>query len=584
MTSKVVVVTAARARMRVPAAVRPVAFGTVSVLAVAVLAGALPWLSGSDPARTVLRARQTERDPDAAALDAVRNELDLPANPVAGTWEWITGVLRGDFGNSWVSGTDVTESVGGALLVSLNLAGTAALVAGILALLLVAPRLIAVGRGMPATSPVLRGVTAVLAAMPEFVVAVVLASIFAVRLGWLPSTGWREPRDMILPVASIALASTGVLARVLMTAVAAVSAEDWVDTWRANGVRPWRLAAAVARRAVAVVLPQVFLLFAGVVGASVVVEDTYAVPGLGRATLDAALAQDIPVVQGAVAVLVLLGLVVGAAGALVHRLLTGPSLGVGRGVQAVRREPARRLPWVWWLVLALLVVLIVGGLLRSDEIASAHRHLPPSWAHPLGTDHVGRDIWARVGHGALLTVGMAVLVSAVCLVLGLGLGLTARDDSAGLADVLNAVPAVFLGLVIASVAGAGLGSAAFAVCLVGWIPLAVHTRTLAAEARASGFHQAALVAGAGPGRILRRHLLPTVLRPVLGHAVIRLPHLALALTGLGFLGLGAGHDSPEWGKLLADSVSHLEQAPWAVAAPAIGLVLLGLAANLAQDD
>ncbi|GAB79394.1 peptide/nickel transport system permease protein [Austwickia chelonae] len=563
---------------------RPLALIGTCVTAVVLLAGSLPWLTGADPARTVLRARQVERDADPAALDAIRADLDLPASPLVGAARWLGRATTGDLGVSWVSGRAVADTLGSALAVSLNLAGIAALTSLIVAVLLVTPRVIGVGLGRPAASTRLRALSAILAAAPGFVVAVLLTSVFAVRLGWLPSSGWREPRDMILPVTALSVGATGILIRILMTAITAVAAEDWVHTWRANGARPSRIAGSVARRAIAVALPQVMLIFAGIIGAAVIVEEVYAIPGLGRVTLEAALAQDIPLVQGAVAALVVLGTVIGLLGAALHRLLMSPALTDGHGSAPVRREGRFAPTLPWWVSASTLTALIVGGLFRTVEIHPDRRHLAPSLLHPLGTDHVGRDVWGRVGQGALLTIGPALLVSLICLAVGLAVGLVSKQASAGVTDVLNAVPSVFLGLVVAAVLGPGLLSASLAICLVGWIPLAVHTRTLAAEARATGFHQAAVVAGATRRRIMVRHLLPGVIRPVAGHAVVRLARLALALTGLGFLGLGAGHDSAEWGKLLADSVVHLERAPWAMAAPAVGLVLLGLVANLAGED
>ncbi|MDO5084648.1 ABC transporter permease subunit [Arachnia propionica] len=560
----------------------PVLIG--AFLVAALFAGSLPWLTGSDPARTVLRARQVERDADPAALEAIRQSLDLPENPLLGTWQWIVKAFRGDFGVSWVSGTPVAEKVGSSLLVSLNLSGMAAATTLALGFVCVGPMILSVGRGKGGTSRVLRVVSSVLAALPEFVLAVLLAFIFAVRLRWFPATGWQTGQHAVLPVAAISVASVGVLLRVLMTAVTAVADEDWVRTWRANGARPARISAEVARRALAVVLPQVFLLLAGIVGASVVVEDTFAIPGLGRTALNAALAQDVPVVQGAMAVLVLLGVVVGALGNLLHHWLMAPALGAGQGTALVRHVGTVRRGWGWWSCVALLVVLIVGGWFRSSAIDPLSRHQGPSWAHPLGADHVGRDVWARVGEGAWLTIGSAVALTLICLVIGLLVGLASREGSAGITDILNAIPSVFLGVVLAAALGPGMFSAWLAICIVGWIPLAVHARTLAAEARAAGFHQAAITSGATRWWITRRHILPSVFRPVLGHALVRLPHLALALTGLSFLGLGAGHDSPEWGKMLSDAVSHMEQAPWTVLFPALGLVLLGLVTNLARAE
>ncbi|MBW3084255.1 hypothetical protein KEM60_00442 [Austwickia sp. TVS 96-490-7B] len=579
MTTPTVPARAAVRRPQLPPGAHTAAITLTSVITITLLAGALPWLTGSDPAHTVLRARHTERDADPAALAAIRTELRLPDNPLTGALTWLSHALHGDLGTSWVSGKEVSSVVTPALLISTNLAATAALTTLAVAALLITPRLLSLAHGHTHTRPTLPALAGTLAALPEAVVAVTLAWIFAIHFRWLPAVGWREPRDMILPVSAIALSSSGILTRILLDAVTTIAAEDWVDTWRANGARPARLAALIAHRALAVVLPQVMLLFAGIVGASVIVEDTFAVPGLGRLCLQASLAQDIPVVQGCVAALVVVGALVGAAGMVAHRLLLGPALGAGRGVAGVRRVAVGGPSRLWWAAVAALTVLVVGGWCRSAQIMPGERHLSPSWTHPWGTDHVGRDVWARVGQGAFFTVGTALLLSFVVVVIGVAVGLSSREGS-GIADVLNAVPSVFLGLVVAAVAGPGMLSAAVAICVVAWIPLAVHARTLAVEARASGYHQAALVAGAGRWWIIWHHLLPTVMRPVTVHALMRVPHVALALTGLGYLGLGAGHDSPEWGMLLAESVLHLERAPWAVAAPAVGLVLLGLVANL----
>jgi peptide/nickel transport system permease protein len=104
------------------------------------------------------------------------------------------------------------------------------------------------------------------------------------------------------------------------------------------------------------------------------------------------------------------------------------------------------------------------------------------------------------------------------------------------------------------------------------------------EVRASGYHQAAVLAGAGTGWLLRRHLLPAVTGPVLVFALTRLPSTALAIAALGYLGLGAGHDTPEWGAQLSTALGYLERAPAAVAAPVIGLVLLGALAGFAPAD
>ncbi|MBE3001584.1 ABC transporter permease subunit [Nocardiopsis sp. HNM0947] len=559
--------------------------GPLTVLAscagVAFVVGALPWLSGNDPAQTVLRARSAEREADAQALESVRRELDLPSGPVTGTLEWMGGALRGDLGVSWVSGAPVAPSIASALGVSAALAAAAALIALATGLLVVLPGLVRAvrshrgpGRGADVTG-------AALASTPDFLLASVLLSVVAVGWGLAPTSGWEGPAHMVLPALALGLPAGGLISRVLAGALSATLAEAWVRTWRAVGCSPAVLALSLLRRTVAVALPQVLLVFAGLMGSSVIVESVFAVPGLGHTALDGVLAQDLPRVQGAVAALVVMGLAVGGAGILLHRALLGPALGsAGLSPAVAAGAPPRSLPA---LLGGVLVAVVALGLLRDpDAVGLTARLEAPSPAHPLGTDALGRDVWARFGHGALISVGAGVAVSLVALAVGTAVGVCGRRARAGAADVLNALPPVLVGVLVAAVAGPGLGGAMAAVAAVAWIPIAVHARTLATEVRASGFHLAAVAGGAGPVWLARRHLVPSVLPAVSRHALMRIPHNTLALAGLSFLGLGAPHDSPEWGAMLAEGVRYVERAPWVVAVPALGLALLGAVASLVR--
>lgn len=124
-------------------------------------------------------------------------------------------------------------------------------------------------------------------------------------------------------------------------------------------------------------------------------------------------------------------------------------------------------------------------------------------------------------------------------------------------------------------AGSGAATPALAVAAVAWVPLAAHTTALLEQERATTHITATKGLGAGGAHLLRRELLPAVLPPVARHALLRLPGVALALTSLGFLGLGAQPPDPEWGLLLAENQPYAERAPWAVLAPATALAVLG---------
>ncbi|GGQ31097.1 ABC transporter permease subunit [Streptomyces roseolilacinus] len=554
--------------MRAPASAGVRAGATRALALAAVFAGVglLPWYSGRDPALTVLRARSAEQEPTPEALAAIRADLGLDAGPVALLADRASGLLRGDLGTSWVSGTDVLPSVTAGLQVSLGLMGAALAVALAVAAALVAPVLVR-GRG---TSGM---VAAMLAAVPEFLLATVLLVVGGVWLGWFPTAGWKGPVHLVLPAVALGVPAGGLLGRLAADALPAVLDERWAELWRAAGVTRARVAGGALRRVLPPLVPQFGLVVVGLTGGAVAVETIFAVPGIGRTALGAARSQDLPLLQGAVLALLLLGLLVGGAAALVRHRLLGPGLR-----DAGLTLPAPRPPRVGPAVPVVLAVLLLGmigwGLLRDPyAVDTATRLAPPSSSHPLGTDGLGRDVLARLGHGAAATVGTAAAVCALGFLPALALGFV-PNVAAGVSDIANALPPVIVGILVAAAYGPGTGGAALAVALVSWPPLAAHAAALVQEVRASRFLSAQRAIGAGPWWVLTRHVLPSVAGPVARHALLRLPGTALALASLGFLGLGAQPPAPEWGLLLDESRAYVERAPWAALAPAAALAVL----------
>ncbi|CAM5389985.1 ABC transporter permease subunit [Streptomyces fumanus] len=543
--------------------------------------GLLPWLTRTDPALTVLKARSAERTPTPEVLAGIRAQLGLDGGPLQLLGQWLGGLPHGDAGRSWISGSAVLPDVLRALGASVLLMAVALVVAvltaaGVCARTLRrgAARRLGTGR---------RGGTgsATLAALPEFLLASVLATVVGVQLGWLPALGWYGPQYTLLPALALGLPAGAVLGRLLDDLLPGAFREPWALAAAARGLTGRRIARQAVRRCVPALLPNLGLFVVGLTGGAVAVEQIFDIPGLGRTTLQAALAQDLPVLQAGTLALVLLAAVATAVTRLAARLLTGPALRDG-ALPTLHRPapPARsRTPLVLG---ALLIAVVAAGLTRDPlAVATGDRLRPPSLAHPFGTDALGRDLLARVGHGALDTLLLAAAISAAALLLGVLLGLVPRL-SGPLVDTVNAVPPVLLALLVTAVAGGGTATPALAVTAVAWAPLAAHTSALLRQERATLHVLATRGLGAGRWYLLRRELLPAVLPSVVRHALLRLPGVALALASLGFLGLGAQPPSPEWGLLLAENQPYAERAPWAVLAPAAVLALLGALAVTAS--
>ncbi|MGC9537361.1 ABC transporter permease subunit [Streptomyces sp. UG1] len=536
--------------------------------------GVLPWLSHTDPALTVLKARSADRDPTPEVLADIRAQLGLDAGPFHLLGDWLGGLWHGDAGRSWLSGGEVTPAVLQALGVSLLLMAVALAVAALTAALICARTLWLGARRRLGGRRAGGSGSAMLAALPEFLTASVLATVVGVQLGWLPALGWYGFRWTILPALALGLPAGAVLGRLLDDLLPGAFAEPWAQAAAARGLPGRTIARQALRRCLPGLLPNTGLFVVGLTGGSVTVEQIFDIPGLGRTTLQAALAQDLPVLQAGTLALVLLAAAAAGAAHLLTRLLIGPALRDG-ALPTLHRPtpPARRfLPFAYG---GLLVAVIALGLPRDPlALDTAERLAAPSRAHPFGTDALGRDLLARVGHGALDTLLPALAITAATLLTGLALGLLPRL-SGPLVDTVTALPPVLVALLVTAVAGSGTATPALAVAAVAWAPLAAHTSALLRQERAALHLTATRALGADRGYLLRHELLPAIVPPVTRHALLRLPGIALALASLAFLGLGAQPPAPEWGLLLAENQPYAERAPWAVLAPAAVLALLG---------
>jgi len=275
-----------------------------------------------DPAQIMLG---TDAQPD--TLAALRTQLGLDRPAPERYLSWAGGLLRGDLGNSYTYSVPVAGLVAERLAVTLPLAAMAMTLTVVLAL----------GFGIYAAAHHRRaGDVAVMAltqlgiAVPNFWVAILLILFFGVRLGWLPAggfPGWRAGAGpaldaLLLPAVSLALVQAAILARITRSSIVEVAREDFVRTARAKGLtRAQTLRRHVLRNALLPVVTLMGLQFAYLLGGTIVVENVFRLPGLGRLIFQSITQRDLVVVKDVVVLLAGLVVLVNFAVDLLYRLI-----------------------------------------------------------------------------------------------------------------------------------------------------------------------------------------------------------------------------------------------------------------------
>lgn len=258
----------------------------------------------------------------------------------------------------------------------------------------------------------------------------------------------------------------------------------------------------------------------------------------------------------------------------------------GHGVRSLLRRPGAVLAALF--IGFVLVAAVAPGLLSGyDPYATAPpvRLQPPGAAHWFGTDELGRDLYARVVHGSRLTIAAALTAVGLAAVAGLTLGLASGFVGGWVdavlmrvVDVSLAIPGLLLALAIVTALGFGTLPIAVAVG-VGIVPgFARTTRAEVLRVKTLPYVEAAVSGGAGPVRIVLRHVLPNAWGPVAVLSVLDFGVAILSVAALSFLGFGAAPPAAEWGTLIANGRNYLVTAPWVSLLPGlfVGLVVFSL--------
>lgn len=240
---------------------------------------------------------------------------------------------------------------------------------------------------------------------------------------------------------------------------------------------------------------------------------------------------------------------------------------------------------------AIIAIAVCAPLIASDPLATnpADRLLPPSAAHLLGTDHLGRDIFARTVYGARISLIVGAVVAAAAVSIGLVLGLLAGYfrlvDSIlmRLMDGLMSIPGILLAIAFVALSRASVVVVIVAI-MIPEIPRVVRlVRSVVLTVRERPFVEAAVAGGTRVPRILLRHIVPSTIPPLIVQATYIAASAILVEAALSFLGAGTPPEIPTWGNMIAQSRLYLSRAPWTIFAPGIALAFVVLSINLIGD-
>jgi peptide/nickel transport system permease protein len=300
----------------------------VTLFVVSVIAFLIPYVSGSDPARMIMRARVNDLALDPAAVEALRHQLGLDQPIYVQYLRWLQAAISGDFGHSFTN----SQPVAGIILRALGVSFVLALSALVLATLIAVPLgILAALRPGARRDSVILTLTQGLVALPEYWLAPLGMLVFALWLGVLPAAGWTSPVHVVLPASVLCLRPLAYLLSVTRASMITVLASPYIMAARSRGLSQFMtLRRHGLKNAMVPVMTLFSIWLAGTLGGSVVIEVIFAIPGLGRVMYEAVVNADMPVLQAGILATVGLAIVINTLTDIGYAVLN-PAILVGEG-------------------------------------------------------------------------------------------------------------------------------------------------------------------------------------------------------------------------------------------------------------
>lgn len=245
------------------------------------------------------------------------------------------------------------------------------------------------------------------------------------------------------------------------------------------------------------------------------------------------------------------------------------------------------------IVLVLLLTAVMAPIIAGydpEEMDFTSFLQSPSWAHPMGTDHFGRDVLSRVIYGSRISLVVGVISVAIGLLLGVPIGLIAGYKGGALdnwlmraMDSVLSFPEILLAIGLVSVLGPSTVSVMIAIGIVYMPGFARLVRSTVLQEREKEYVTAAIALGLSERIIIFKHILPNCLSPVIVQATVDFAIAILVEASLSFLGIGTPPPTPSWGRMLFESKEYLESSPHTAAFPGLAISVAVLGFNLLGD-
>jgi peptide/nickel transport system permease protein len=261
-----------------------------------------------------------------------------------------------------------------------------------------------------------------------------------------------------------------------------------------------------------------------------------------------------------------------------------------------RRLKKNKMALLGLFLLSVMVLLAVFADVIADydtvviKQNLAYRLKPPSAKHWLGTDEFGRDIFARMIHGARVSLKVGIIAVGISIIIGGGLGAVAGYYGGKLdniimraMDIFLAVPSILLAIAIVSALGPNLINLMIAIGISSVPSYARIVRASVLSIRDQEFVEAAKAIGASDARIIFKHIVPNALAPVIVQGTLGVAGAILSTAGLSFIGLGIQPPAPEWGSMLSGGRQYLRYAWWVTTFPGLTIMITILSLNLLGD-